>query len=242
MSSANITHNVGLSATDTLHVARDGKWTYPAWVYGPADVHGPVQLEPDSTPTEYKTAGDPIPMSAFSLPYEGPHPAQGTCSICMDEFTDTGRDRRGLVVARCLTGHLFHSKCLNYWVNDSAMDNANLCPHDRERLCEPRQRTHPGELSDDSDVDESADGDLDMDAEESDAEGSDADAEGSDNDDLDVDAVEADAEGSDADAESSDDDDLDMDIEEDEDELHCAEELDEAAFFQFQQTGQDSVY
>ncbi|KAL1606359.1 hypothetical protein SLS60_003761 [Paraconiothyrium brasiliense] len=148
--------------------ARDGEWTYPYWVYGPADVHNPVQLEPDSTPIEYKATGDPVPLSVFSLPYQGPYPAQGTCIICMHDFADNDRE---LVVARCPTGHLFHGQCLNFWVNDSAMGNANMCPHDRQRLCDPRPRIHRSVLPDGFDADESVqDDDTDMDADESDQE------------------------------------------------------------------------
>ncbi|KAJ4356630.1 uncharacterized protein N0V89_004666 [Didymosphaeria variabile] len=195
--------------------AREGKWTYPYWVYGPADVHGPVQLEPDPTPTEYKSTGEPVPMNAFSLPYQGPYPAQGTCLICMNEFADNHRE---LVVSRCSTGHLFHGHCLNFWVNDSAMDNANMCPHDRERLCNARPRIHPGELSDESDADESdEDDDIDM-TDVSDQEDSDVDAEGTDDEECDRNFLQ-----------------------EEEDIVNRAEEIDYAIFLRDQATGQEAA-
>ncbi|KAF2438596.1 hypothetical protein P171DRAFT_164559 [Karstenula rhodostoma CBS 690.94] len=216
--------------------AREDKWSYPSWVYGPADVHGPVQLEPDLTPTEYETTGDPIPMSAFSVAYQGPHPAQGMCIVCMDELASPDLT---LVVARCPTGHLFHGSCLNFWVNTSAMENANLCPHDRERLCDPRPRIHPDGLSDGSDSEESNTDDSDSDHSDTDSsEPEDSDAD----DDTDMDADESDQEASDADAEGSDDDLFDMDIDEDEHAVHCVEELDEAALLQFLQSDEDFEY
>ncbi|OAG02863.1 uncharacterized protein CC84DRAFT_1207683 [Paraphaeosphaeria sporulosa] len=216
--------------------AREDPWSYPPWVYGPADVHGPVQLEPDRTPTEYKTTGDPVPMSAFSVAYQGPHPVRGTCLVCMDELANPDSP---VVAARCSKGHLFHGSCLNKWVNASAMDNANLCPHDRERLCDPRQRIHPGGVSDVFDEEESdADGSDSEDSEtvKSDSEDSDA------GDDIDMDSSELDQEGSDADAEGSDDDLFDMDINEDERNEHCTEELDEAALVRFLRSDEEFMY
>lgn len=182
---------------DSLHLARDGRWKYPSWVYGPADVHDPVNMEPDSTSTEFEVAGNPLPNNVFSRPYEGQQPAQGNCIICMNELGDLSH---GLVVARCTTGHIFHSHCLNHWVNDSAMENANLCPHDRDLLCDPRPRVHQGELLDDSSVVDSTDIEsLHMDTDVSDEEGSDADAEGSDDDDFDMNPDDSDEEALDVD-------------------------------------------
>ncbi|KAL5408858.1 hypothetical protein PMIN03_006261 [Paraphaeosphaeria minitans] len=217
------------------NAAREDPWSYPSWVYGPADVHGPVQLEPDGTPTEYKTTGNPLPMSAFSVPYKGPHPAQDTCLVCMDELANPDLH---LVAARCSKGHLFHGSCLNRWVNASAMDNANLCPHDRERLCDPRPRIHPGWLSDVSD-------EAEPDADDSDSEDSDTDKSDQGDSDLDNDtdikASESDQEGSDADAEGSDDDLFDMDTDDEHNE-HCVEELDEAALERFLQSDEEFIY
>ncbi|KAF1971086.1 hypothetical protein BU23DRAFT_200094 [Bimuria novae-zelandiae CBS 107.79] len=132
-------------------------------------------------------------MDAFSIPYTGPYPVEGKCLICMDELSNFDF---GLLVARCTNGHVFHNLCLDKWVNCSAMDNANLCPHDRERLCDPRPRMHLGFLvppPEPSDIDdeEEDEGSI-MDADESDYEGFDADAEGEDEDlfSMDVDEEE----------------------------------------------------
>ena len=76
-------------------------------------------------------------MSAFSFPYCGP--TEGICLVCMEELSTTDSK---LVVAKCTARHMFHDNCLDYWVNYSAMKNANLCPHDREQICDSRLRAH----------------------------------------------------------------------------------------------------
>ncbi|KAF2252150.1 hypothetical protein BU26DRAFT_590521 [Trematosphaeria pertusa] len=42
----------------------------------------------------------------------------------------------------CTTGHVVHDVCLEKWVNGSAMCNANICPLDREQICDSRQRRY----------------------------------------------------------------------------------------------------
>lgn len=200
-------------------------------MYGPEDVHGPVQLEPDRTPAEYKATGERVPLSAFSVPYEGPRPTQGMCLICMEELDSSALV---LVAARCSEGHLFHGCCLDKWVNVSAMDNANLCPHDRERLCDPRPRIHLGDISYGSDAAEA----LVSSSEDSNTDLSDPEASDSDHD-IDMDISDSYHESSDVDAEGSDDESMDMDINGDE---ACVEELDEAALVQFLQSDEDFVY
>jgi hypothetical protein len=153
----------------------------------------------------------------------------------MDELADP---HLALVAAQCPTGHVFHGSCLNYWVNESAMDNANMCPHDRERLCDPRPRIHPGDLLDDSDAGDSDTEDSDTDDTDSDKNNSDTD-DYTEADDVYMDAGDSDQEGSDADAEGSDDDLFDMDINEDKENVHRTEELDEAALLQFLQSDEE---
>ncbi|KAJ4290610.1 hypothetical protein N0V90_010828 [Kalmusia sp. IMI 367209] len=110
------------------------------WLKGPPTPA--VQFLPDGTPVEVVPAGSPVPCLMYCLPYQGTQLPQGQCIICMDQLADLTNG--SLVVARCHAGHIFHTACLDLWVNGSSMGNANTCPHDREQICEPRARLHPG--------------------------------------------------------------------------------------------------
>lgn len=101
-----------------------------------------VELIPDLTPTEYESSGPRVPVHEFSTPYPGSINPDETCAICCFEFKETRHKR--LVRSKCSAEHVFHEECLDRWVNDSAMENANRCPADREVICRRRGRVHAG--------------------------------------------------------------------------------------------------
>jgi hypothetical protein len=108
----------------------------------------PVQYEPDNTAIEYEATGSAIEESRYSLQYSGPMPAEGECAICYMPFSMVEGGGAAVVArctARCTARHVYHWQCLYEWVNESAMIMGNTCPKDREWLCEPRARRHPGE-------------------------------------------------------------------------------------------------
>ncbi|KAF2825777.1 hypothetical protein CC86DRAFT_382773 [Ophiobolus disseminans] len=103
--------------------------------------HLRVQYIPDETPTEYIPCGPKIPLHDFSAPYTSATLPDATSSICCESFE--ADDSRPIVLARCVSSHIFHGECLGWWVNESAMANANTCPIDRAVLCVGRGRVHP---------------------------------------------------------------------------------------------------
>jgi len=100
-----------------------------------------IQYTPDDTPIEFVPAGPKISLHKFSNLHTGAAPPEGSCPICWGDFGE--RAEPTVVFSKCAALHAFHEECLDWWVNESAMANANKCPVDREILCERRERMHP---------------------------------------------------------------------------------------------------
>jgi hypothetical protein len=103
----------------------------------------PAQYEPDDTKLEYVPTGPRVSLDTFCTSYEDLLIPGDPCGVCSENFLESEYDV--MVRARCNARHLFHKDCLDAWVNESAMDNANKCPLDREVICGARGRIHTGE-------------------------------------------------------------------------------------------------
>jgi hypothetical protein len=99
--------------------------------------HAPV-AEQLTTADEYRATGERIRMQTFCW-YAKSVPEDTTCSVCMgDVVTDTNEAGQHPTVTAC--GHYFHEKCLDDWVNNSAMPTSNTCPSCRAVMCRARPR------------------------------------------------------------------------------------------------------
>ncbi|KAF2243056.1 hypothetical protein BU26DRAFT_510259 [Trematosphaeria pertusa] len=112
-----------------------------------------VQHEPNDALVEYQSAGEPIAQDQFchvhrALPFE--------CLICKGDFTLREAQPDSGLIAWTICGHAFHTRCLNNWVNEAAMDTSNQCPLCRRVLCVARERVHPGGLEEDTSSDDSS--------------------------------------------------------------------------------------
>jgi hypothetical protein len=129
------------------------------------DLVGENGVEFDPVDAQYIPAGQPIPLGNFCQPIASPVGFDDVdCNICGNGVTviEAGDEA---VVTLCM--HYFHASCLTSWVNDSAADNSNSCPHCRTRMCERRARTLVGFEGDDDD--NSQDEDANDDAQDEDA-------------------------------------------------------------------------
>jgi hypothetical protein len=101
----------------------------------------PVEFDIDDSEAEYHGVGQRIDLSAFCKPVESVLD-DTICPVCVTEIDGAERDREEEqpVLTKC--GHTFHKRCLDIWVNDSAMKGSNACPSCRAVLCEPRKRLH----------------------------------------------------------------------------------------------------
>jgi hypothetical protein len=78
----------------------------------------------------------------FYTRYEELFMSENACGVCSENFLESEHDM--MVRARCNARHVFYKDSLVRWVNESALQNANNYPLDREVICEARGRIHMG--------------------------------------------------------------------------------------------------
>jgi hypothetical protein len=104
---------------------------------------------------QYTPAGQPVPLGEFCQPITSAVNVDDVdCNICGNGVTVIEPGDQAVVTV-CM--HYFHATCLTFWVNDSAADNSNNCPHCRTRLWGRRPRTCVVDNSQDgSDMDDNS--------------------------------------------------------------------------------------
>jgi hypothetical protein len=101
------------------------------------------QSEADDTKLEYVSTGPLVPLYVFCTCYTYLIIPEDPCGVCSESFLESEHDM--LVRAKCKARHDSHEYCLDTWVNENAIDNANKCPPDPQVICEARGRIHIGE-------------------------------------------------------------------------------------------------